>query len=173
MLEGEDIPPPALKVVPRTRSLILIKRLSGPGEAGCWDQEKDIEGREALLEVSDAAVFHDELYPARGRILPGPLAGSPTMRQRFRIVVVTGAGYLPTGREAPKMSRPKGTPADQVMAEIGPQIAAMDQVISRCEARYGKRTRVLDHPILGPLTAQQWAQVPLGAWPTSRKTAIV
>ena len=100
--EGEDIPPPALKVVPRARSLILINRLSGLGEAGYWDQEKDMvvgpdditlafadyfdfsqvpikdfryyrckilrfprcadyEGREALLEVLDAAVFHDEL----------------------------------------------------------------------------------------------------------------
>jgi hypothetical protein len=40
--EGEDIPPPALKVVPRERSLILIERPTGPGEAGCWDQEKDM-----------------------------------------------------------------------------------------------------------------------------------
>jgi hypothetical protein len=32
--EGDDIPPPVLKVVPRARSLILIKRLSGPGDAG-------------------------------------------------------------------------------------------------------------------------------------------
>jgi hypothetical protein len=40
--KGEDIPPPTLKVVPQTRSAILIKRLSGPGEAGYWDQEKDM-----------------------------------------------------------------------------------------------------------------------------------
>src|SRR5258708_24665350 len=40
--EGTDIPLPALKVVPRESSLILIKRLSGPGEAGYWDQEKDM-----------------------------------------------------------------------------------------------------------------------------------
>jgi len=40
--EGEDIPPPALKVVPQARSLILIRRLTGPGEAGYWDQEKDM-----------------------------------------------------------------------------------------------------------------------------------
>ena len=39
--EGEDIPPPALKVVPQ-RSLILIRRLSAPGEAGYWDAEKDM-----------------------------------------------------------------------------------------------------------------------------------
>ena len=99
--EGEDIPPPALKVVPEGRSLILIRRLSEPGGAGYWDQEKDLvvgpdditlafvdyfdfspvpmkdfhyylckilsfpshsdyQGREALLEVSDAKVFHDE-----------------------------------------------------------------------------------------------------------------
>jgi len=99
--KGEDIPPPALKVVPQ-RSLILIQRLSGPGEARYWDQEKDMvvgsdditlafvdyfdffqppikefhyclcrilsfpshvgyEGREALVEVSRAKLFHDDL----------------------------------------------------------------------------------------------------------------
>jgi hypothetical protein len=40
--KGEDIPPPALRVVPRGRSLILIKRLTQPGENGYWDQEKDM-----------------------------------------------------------------------------------------------------------------------------------
>jgi hypothetical protein len=39
--KGEDIPPPSLKVVPQ-RSLILIRRLSKPGEAGYWDEEKDM-----------------------------------------------------------------------------------------------------------------------------------
>jgi hypothetical protein len=99
--EAEDEHRPVLKVVPPERALILIQRLSGPGEAGYWDQEKDLvvsptditlafidyfdfsqipirdlryyrcrvisfpsranyEGREALLEVSDASVFHDD-----------------------------------------------------------------------------------------------------------------
>lgn len=40
--ESENIPPPALRVVPRERSLILIERPSGPQEAGYWDQEKDM-----------------------------------------------------------------------------------------------------------------------------------
>jgi hypothetical protein len=39
--EGEDIPPPVLKVVPRARSLILIQRPSDDGN-GYWDQEKDM-----------------------------------------------------------------------------------------------------------------------------------
>lgn len=40
--EGAHIPPPRLKVIPRASSLILVKRLSGPGDAGYWDQEKDM-----------------------------------------------------------------------------------------------------------------------------------
>ena len=32
--EGEDIPPPVLRVVPGSRSLILIQRLGGPGRRG-------------------------------------------------------------------------------------------------------------------------------------------
>ena len=39
--DGGDVPLPVLKVVPQ-RSLILIQRLSGPGQAGYWDQEKDM-----------------------------------------------------------------------------------------------------------------------------------
>lgn len=100
--EQENMPPPVLRVVPAHEScLILIQRLSGPGEARYWDQEKDMavgprditlgfidyfdlnyipmidfhyfrckvlsfpshanyEGREALLQVLDARVFHDE-----------------------------------------------------------------------------------------------------------------
>jgi hypothetical protein len=40
--EGNDIPPPALRVVPDGRSLILISRASGPGSSGYWDAEKDM-----------------------------------------------------------------------------------------------------------------------------------
>jgi hypothetical protein len=40
--ESEDMGPPTLRVVPRERSLILIQRPSGPGQAGYWDQEKDM-----------------------------------------------------------------------------------------------------------------------------------
>lgn len=85
-----------------------------------------------------------------------PLAGPLTLKQRVAIAAVTGAGYFPSGRKAPKQTEPKGLSAETVMAGIGPQIVAMDEVITRCESRHGKRARLLDHPVLGPLTAQQW-----------------
>jgi len=85
-----------------------------------------------------------------------PLGGVCTIRQRVAITLVTGLGYFPRGRKAPERSVPKGMPAEKVVAEIGPQIAAMGKLIAECEARDGSRTTVLDHPILGPLTARQW-----------------
>jgi hypothetical protein len=32
----------------------------------------------------------------------------------------------------------------------------MDTIIERCETRFGHGVPLLDHPILGPLTAKQW-----------------
>jgi Protein of unknown function (DUF1569) len=85
-----------------------------------------------------------------------PLARAPLMKDRMRTFVVTGLGHLPTGRQAPERTRPRGMAVDEITRGIAPQILAMDEVIAQCEARFGKCTRVLDHPVLGPLTARQW-----------------
>jgi hypothetical protein len=85
-----------------------------------------------------------------------PLARAPNLKDWLATSIVVGAGYFPRGREAPKHTRPRGMPAEKVVVDIGPQIAAMDALIAQCETRYGKRTRILDHPVLGPLTAAQW-----------------
>ncbi len=87
-----------------------------------------------------------------------PLATPITLKQRVGITLVTALGYLPAGRKAPERATPRGMPADKVMAEIGSQLAVMGKLIAQCEARHGTRTRVLDHPILGPLTARQWCK---------------
>jgi DinB superfamily len=85
-----------------------------------------------------------------------PLARTPKLKDRMRALVVTGLGHMPEGRNAPERTLPRGMAADEVTREIGPRISAMDDVITQCEARFGKRTRLLDHPVLGPLTARQW-----------------
>jgi hypothetical protein len=85
-----------------------------------------------------------------------PLAGAPTLKQRVSVALVTDLGYFPSGRKSPDPVCPRGMSAEKIVAEIGPQIAAMDQLIAQCEERYGSRIKVLDHPVLGPLTARQW-----------------
>jgi Protein of unknown function (DUF1569) len=85
-----------------------------------------------------------------------PLGGAATFRQKVAIALVTKFGYFPTGRKTPERASPKGMSVEKLVAEIGPQITAMGKVIAQCEERYGARTKVLDHPVLGPLTARQW-----------------
>jgi hypothetical protein len=84
-----------------------------------------------------------------------PMVGRASMRQRLRTLVVLGFSHLPEGRKAPKQTVPRGLPVDKVRSEVVVKIAAMDVIIARCETRFG-RGKVLDHPILGPLTAGQW-----------------
>jgi len=84
-----------------------------------------------------------------------PLADAPTLRQQLGVATVVHFGYMPR-RQAPERSRPKGLPPEQVVAEIGQKIATMDDLIAQCETRYGRRTRLMNHPVLGPLTGGQW-----------------
>ena len=85
-----------------------------------------------------------------------PLARAPMMMDRVRAFVVTGLGYLPEGRKAPDRTQPRGMAVEELVREIGLRIRDMDDLIAQSEARFGKRTPVLDHPFLGPLTARQW-----------------
>jgi hypothetical protein len=85
-----------------------------------------------------------------------PLGSAQSWSQRGRTLVVVGFGYLPPGREAPPVTRPRGLPPEKVLAEIGPKIAEMNDIVARCEEKMGPRSRLLDHLVLGPLTASQW-----------------
>ncbi len=85
-----------------------------------------------------------------------PLASKPTLKQRGGTLVVVGLGYFPSGRETPAVASPRGLPREKVLAEIGPKISEMDNVIALCEQKLGSARKLLDHPVLGPLSAPQW-----------------
>jgi hypothetical protein len=71
-------------------------------------------------------------------------------------LIVLEFGYLPAGREAPRVAKPRGVPIEKVLAEIGSKIREMDDLMARCEEKLGTGRKLLDHPILGPLSAAQW-----------------
>lgn len=85
-----------------------------------------------------------------------PLATAPTWKQRARALVVVGLGHMPTGREAPRVARPRGIAPEKVMTEIAAKLAEMDEIMARCEEKFGARIKLLDHPILGPCSLTQW-----------------
>jgi hypothetical protein len=88
-----------------------------------------------------------------------PLASRPSMSHRVRTLVVVGLGHMPAGVKAPAVAVPKGLPVKKVRAEFGEKIVEMDAIIAQCEASFGGRVHVLDHPILGPLSAPQWRKL--------------
>jgi hypothetical protein len=88
-----------------------------------------------------------------------PLGSRPSARDRVKALVVVGFGHMPGGVKAPTVTVPKGLPAAKVHEEFGSKIVEMDAIITQCEARFGGRVHVLDHPILGPLTAPQWRKL--------------
>jgi len=77
-------------------------------------------------------------------------------RMRWQRLIVIRTGYFPYGRKSPERVLPRGTPAQQVAAEILENVARMDVVIQECETRFGSSKPLADHPVLGPLTAAEW-----------------
>ena len=85
-----------------------------------------------------------------------PLATRASMAHRVLTFVVVGLRHMPSGRKSPEVARPRGLPTEHVRNEIGATLVAMDAIIADCEVRFGPHVKLLDHPILGPLTATQW-----------------
>jgi len=85
-----------------------------------------------------------------------PLARRPTVIDRVKALAVVRFRYLPTGRQAPERTRPRGADPQKVLAEFGEHIERMEAAIAACEQRYGRSAKLLDHPVIGPLSASQW-----------------
>jgi Protein of unknown function (DUF1569) len=85
-----------------------------------------------------------------------PLARVRTWNDRVRTFVVVGLGHVPEGRTAPKNATPRGLAPELVLSEVVEKIGRMDEVITLAEQKYGRRTMLLDHPVLGPLQGRQW-----------------
>jgi hypothetical protein len=87
-----------------------------------------------------------------------PKASLPTWKNRAQAMIVVSLGYLPSGRQSPLTAQPKGLPAAKVAHEIGATIGLMDEGLTQCAAKFGTRTRILDHPFLGPFSTNQWGK---------------
>ena len=80
----------------------------------------------------------------------------PDVGQRLRRLYVLKVGRFPAGIESPKQTTPGAALGDEPLRRFNDALVAMDATLADAEKRFGARTRVLNHPILGPLTAQQW-----------------
>jgi hypothetical protein len=85
-----------------------------------------------------------------------PLATRATLKHRLAALLVVNLGHLPGGRKAPERVTPRGMLPEEVQQAIEPELQKMDSGLDACERRFGARTKIMDHLILGPLTANEW-----------------
>jgi hypothetical protein len=85
-----------------------------------------------------------------------PLARRVTLKDRAATLLVVNLGYVPRGRKAPERAMPRGMASDEVRQAIVPELQKMAAAFDECERKFGVRAKLLDHPFLGPLTADQW-----------------
>ena len=84
------------------------------------------------------------------------LASPSTLAQRTRQFVVIELGYFPEGREAPKHLLPTGElDLVAVLNAVRRDLARLDESAARAKKQLGAG-KMLDHPILGALTVDQW-----------------
>ena len=84
------------------------------------------------------------------------IATRPTAYQRLATFVVTGIGYLPGGRKAPRGTEPSGLSAEDVLTAIRANLAEMDAAMMAAAQHVSSKQAIADHPVLGPLTLRQW-----------------
>jgi hypothetical protein len=94
------------------------------------------------------------------RCLAAGKSGASTDRRskRWQRRGILWLGYFPPGRKSPERALPRGTPIPQLTTEIFQNIARMESVIGECDARFGPGEVIAEHPILGPLTANEWRE---------------
>ena len=84
------------------------------------------------------------------------LASAITLKQRMQAAAVVNLGFFPQGRQAPKHILPTGVIAlPDLLDGVKRDLAWLDDAAVRTKRVFGG-IRVLDHPILGAFTVDQW-----------------
>lgn len=87
-----------------------------------------------------------------------PLATSTSLAQQIGKFVLLTLGYFPSGRKSPEMVKPEpDCSGKDCLQSIRRELARLVDAQLGAEAKFAHRD-VMDHPVLGPLTPEQWAR---------------
>ena len=85
-----------------------------------------------------------------------PLATTAPLMRRLAAFVLINFGYFPAGREAPKHVVPTGElDLTAVVNAVRRDLERLDVAAANIRQRFGG-VKVMDHPILGPFTVDEW-----------------
>lgn len=122
-----------------------------------WTRHPEGKWSAALILEHLTLTYTGTSYALRKCLQSGqPSATSPTLKQRLAVFWVVGRGKFPKGIEAPRHVQPKGEASEQPLAAALEQLAVMGELIDEAEARFGPKMKIINHPILGPMSAPEW-----------------
>jgi hypothetical protein len=85
-----------------------------------------------------------------------PTATRPTLKDCLATLMVVGLGHIPRGRKAPERTTPRGMPPAEIQGAVRTELERMGAGLDDCERRFGVGTKIMNHPLLGPLTVDEW-----------------
>lgn len=86
-----------------------------------------------------------------------PIATPRTLKQTLQGFAVVSLGYFPGGRQAPKHVIPTGElDLGAVLDAVVRDLDRLDAAATKTRQRFGGSTKVLDHPVLGAFSVDQW-----------------
>jgi hypothetical protein len=85
-----------------------------------------------------------------------PLVSPATLKHRVGTFLICNLGYMPGGFKAPERARPQGMPVEKVLQSIFPELRVLESGLATLDSKFGTKQKVLNHPVIGPLTTEQW-----------------
>lgn len=137
----------------RDELLETVRDLTVADAEAATDGKWSIAG---ILEHLDLAYTMNAAGLVRRLEKGTPQAGHANLKQRLARLVIVKAGYFPTGRKAPDAVVPTGRRFAELSAVIGPHLMVLDQQLLEAARVFGARRAVLNHPILGPFSVNDW-----------------
>lgn len=133
------------------------ERLTGGMSQGEWHQA--LPGKWSCAQIFEHLLL-SYTSTTKGTLkamqIGKPLGSRPRLRDRISTFYVSGLGFMPAGRTAPEQTTPKDGAGIDSLRQFNDALVAMDATLADAEKRFGSRVSLLDHPVLGPLTGQQW-----------------
>ena len=85
-----------------------------------------------------------------------PIATPATIKQKLQSFALLNLGYFPEGRQAPKHVIPTGElDLGAVLEAVRRDLGRLDEAAAKTRERFG-RAKVVDHPVLGAFSVDQW-----------------
>lgn len=136
---------------------LLDDALEGIDPAGA--ARRPAEGKWCLAEVVEhLALAYEGTVKGMRRVLAAgaPMSTPPSPRQRLFKFIIVRVGYFPTGREAPRQVVPRGVALEEAVGRAHAALDALDAALNDAAARFGARRMLMNHPILGAFSVQDW-----------------